>query len=330
MTGSCTLSHTLPTVYHAFPPSVQLYGGAATCSERAFFWSSTVLCYLLTFVRQQGRRNYSIVDRIWPLYPVVFLLQWQLQSERLTQQSVVIQALVYTWGLRLCFNSVRRGDYQWGAEDYRWKHVQGAFSRVFGRGLVGAVVWEIFNLGFIAVFQLALLYLIAVPARLVVLGQQPNSNGGEWDVTQAMLAVGMALALVGEAVADQQQFRFQQRKRAQGGDRVGFVHSGLWKYSRHPNVFCEGVFWALLSVFCMRASGVDFGVCENAWLWAGAAVLALLLSSSVRLTESISTSKYPAYKAYMVKTSRVVPMLARDNRDVVDIAHSFSFVRKQQ
>ncbi|KAJ1806344.1 hypothetical protein LPJ56_006403 [Coemansia sp. RSA 2599] len=319
---SCLGLDTLRAIYHAFPPDTQLLG-SETAQVRAFFWSSAALSYLLTFVRQRGRRNYSIVDRIWPLYPLVYLAQWQLQADETTQQSLVVQSLVYLWGMRLCYNSVRRGDYRVGAEDYRWQYVRSWFSRVFGHGLVDAVVWESFNLGFIAVFQLALLYMIVVPVRLVVVG----GNGLPWDVQQVLLAMAMALALAGEALADQQQFAYQRQKRRQP-DRVGFVHRGLWRFSRHPNVFCEGLFWVLVSAFCMRAARVDAGAYENVWFWAGALALLLLLSSSVRLTESISMSKYPVYKAYAVKTSRIVPMSPRDNRDVVDIAHSFSFVRQ--
>ncbi|KAJ2876651.1 hypothetical protein FB639_003880 [Coemansia asiatica] len=317
---TCFCPATLRSIFQAFPPSTP-FQGTESPQIRVFFWSTALASFLLTFVNQRGRRNYSIVDRIWPLYPLCFLVQWQMQATRTSPQSVVIQSLVYLWGMRLCFNSLRRGDYRVGAEDYRWKHVQMWFSQIFGNGLTGSLAWEAFNLGFIAVFQLALLYLIALPVRLVIL----QSSEGQWDLLLVSLAVAMLLTLAGEALADQQQYAYQQHKRVHP-DRIGFVHQGLWRFSRHPNVFCEGLFWVLVSIFCMCAGGVDAGVCENAWYWAGPLCLLVLLSSSVRLTESISLGKYPAYKAYVVKTSRILPMVPRDNREVIDIAHSYHFV----
>jgi steroid 5-alpha reductase family enzyme len=65
------------------------------------------------------------------------------------------------------------------------------------------------------------------------------------------VAVLFLIFLGGETVADQQQWSFQQekarRRAAQepltGDYRDGFLQSGLFRYSRHPNFFCELSIW---------------------------------------------------------------------------------------
>lgn len=52
-----------------------------------------------------------------------------------------------------------------------------------------------------------------------------------WDAVFAVLFVAF---LVGETVADQQQWDFHQRKAR--GEAEGFLTTGLFATSRHPNV----------------------------------------------------------------------------------------------
>ena len=72
-----------------------------------------------------------------------------------------------------------------------------------------------------------------------------------------------AVFLIGEAVADAQMFAFQTekyRRRAAGepaGDAYarGFIETGLWAYSRHPNYFCEVSLWWAFYLFAVAATG---------------------------------------------------------------------------
>ena len=66
---------------------------------------------------------------------------------------------------------------------------------------------------------------------------------GSLDVTATFL---FAALLVCEAVADRQMYNFQTEKyrRIRAGEQLGeysngFIESGLWSISRHPNYFCE-------------------------------------------------------------------------------------------
>ncbi|KAJ2655181.1 hypothetical protein IWW48_005674 [Coemansia sp. RSA 1200] len=310
----------------------------------ALLWATVGGSWGLTLVRIAGRRNYSIVDRLWPVLPSAFVLLWMAllapqppQNSKLLfldlgsaagQKAAVAQLLVFVWTLRLTFNSVRRGDYAWDAEDYRWAYVR----RWFGRRSV--VAWEVFNFLFISVFQISLLYLLVKPVRnLTVYAAATNSiqtqnplQSDQWSTGEIVLAASMVLLLELEAVADKQQYTFQVGKRSTTSQspkyKAGFVHTGLWRFSRHPNVFCEQAFWLCIAVFCAKAASVSLcswhGVFE---FLTGPAVLVALMWGSVELTESISRSKYPLYRAYQIKTSRLVPWLPWSNARVTGEAH---------
>ena len=121
--------------------------------------------------------------------------------------------------------------------------------------------------------------------------------------------------LFGEFVADQQQWRFHQAKRAAGGQlEPGFATSGLFAYSRHPNFFFEQAqWWAFYALGATAAAASGLGVWGGAinWTIAGAALLTLLFIGSTIFTEWITASKYPAYRDYQRATSMLIPLPRR-------------------
>lgn len=83
----------------------------------------------------------------------------------------------------------------------------------------------------------------------------------------------------------------------------GFVTSGLWAYSRHPNFFAEQAIWIVLYQWSCYASNSLYG-----WMGIGAALLVLLFQGSTAFTESITAGKYPEYSEYQAQIGRIVPM----------------------
>jgi steroid 5-alpha reductase family enzyme len=207
--------------------------------------------------------------------------------------------LVTLWGLRLTFNFARKGGYS-GMEDYRWAIL---------RGRMKPWQFQIFNLLFIVLYQNALLVLITVPAYMAWL--HPSAFG-VWDVVFAALFLAF---LVGEFVADQQQWDFHQAKKRAGGRlEPGFVTSGLFRVSRHPNFFFEQAqWWALYAIGATAAVGAAMGLWGGVlnWTIVGAALLTVLFIGSTIFTESITSSKYPAYAEYQRTTSMLVPWMPR-------------------
>jgi len=118
------------------------------------------------------------------------------------------------------------------------------------------------------------------------------------------------LALLGETVADQQQWNFQNRKAAAiaAGQKPesNFCVSGMFKVSRHPNYFFELAQWWLVFFMAVAVTG-------TLWQWSGVGVivLTLLFVGSTRFTEKISLGKYPEYADYQKRVSSVIPFFAR-------------------
>ncbi|MBE3043608.1 DUF1295 domain-containing protein, partial [Candidatus Bathyarchaeota archaeon] len=86
-------------------------------------------------------------------------------------------------------------------------------------------------------------------------------------------------------------------KRPRGYDQAdldrGFITSGLWAYSRHPNFAAEQLIWFVLYQWSCNST-------NTVWNWAsvGAGSLIMLFQGSTMLTEAITAGKYPGYQDY--------------------------------
>ena len=250
--------------------------------------ASTLVCWLLSLVT----REQSWVDRLWSILPVVYVAWFAREGGWRDPRLNLMALLIAAWGARLTFNFWRKGGYAPGGEDYRWAEV---------RKRVPPAWFPAFNLVFVAVLQNLLLLAIALPAWIAL--RLPRTPFGLLDVAAAAV---ITLGIVGEMVADQQQWRFQSEKKARRGrgEEVGpgFLAAGLFRYSRHPNFFCEQAIWWGFYLFGIAAG--------DGWLnpsLAGAAALTALFHGSIRLTEALSARKYPAYAEYQRRTPRLIP-----------------------
>lgn len=260
--------------------------------------ASSVVCWVLSLIT----RDTSWVDRAWSIVPVVYV--WIFVGVAFAQGTgsarlVVMGVLATAWGARLTFNFARKGGYT-GMEDYRWAIL---------RGRMRPWQFQIFNALFIVAYQMTLLVLITLPAW--VAAEHPSALTG-WDA----LFIALFLAfLIGETVADQQQWAFHQRKRAAGGTlSPGFATDGLFRYSRHPNFFFEQAqWWAFYAIGATAAVTSGAGLLGGALniTIIGAVLLSLLFIGSTIFTESITAGKYPAYAEYRRTTSMLVPLPPR-------------------
>lgn len=82
----------------------------------------------------------------------------------------------------------------------------------------------------------------------------------------------------------------------------GFITSGIWAYSRHPNCAAEQLIWFFLYQWACNASETLYG-----WAAIGSCSLILLFQGSTILTESISGRKYPEYVHYQDTVGMFLP-----------------------
>ncbi len=243
---------------------------------------SIVVAFLFSLVTG----DYSWTDRLWSTLPVV--LAWvYAYSAAFTVPVVTASMLITLWGSRLTFNFARRGGYS-GEEDYRWT--------ILRERINNPVLWQLFNILFIAAYQQLLF--IAFTSPLLMLVETDNFNFTLLSYTAILLFV---LFLGIETLADQQQYTFQQAKyylvprseALQQEYERGFRTSGLFRFSRHPNYFGELGVWFSIYLFC-----ASFSPSLLHYSIAGPILLTLLFIGSTIFTESITQSKYPAYQAY--------------------------------
>ena len=257
-------------------------------------WVAAALCALV-WIASLISHDHSWVDRIWSIIPVVYVWIFAGSAGLRDPRLDVMAALVTIWGARLTFNFARKGGYS-GVEDYRWAILRARMPR-----------WqfELLNFFFIVLWQNIILFLIAMPALTAYLHR--STPFGIWDV---LVAVVFLLFTAGETVADQQQWNFHAWKKAETAagrePDPRFLQRGLWRFSRHPNFFCEQAQWWTLVFFGVVAAGSILQ-----WTFVGAFLLTTLFIGSTIFTESITKSKYPEYANYQATTSAVVPFPPR-------------------
>lgn len=177
-------------------------------------------------------------------------------------------------------------------------------------------------MSFIAITQSILLLLITCPSyiSLVVAYNQEAEIFGLPDLAFSRAAF---FFIIIEFFADQQQWNFQvakqeyqQNARIAGENKDqyspedlerGFVVSGLWSWSRHPNFVAEQAFWLTLYLWtCYRT--------EIYIQWTGLGIVGymMIFQGSTRLTEGISAGKYPEYVEYQARVGRFLPRLSAE------------------
>ena len=294
-----------------------------------FIYQITI-CHLIAFycfIKSIRTKNFSQVDRLWPILPAVyswsyilfeFLLRDGLDNMDTFFRMLIVTILITSWSIRLTFNTWRRGYYRNNTEDYRWEHVKKFFKFPKRK-----IPFQIFNFLFIAIFQNLLLYLITLPLWYI---QKYNRND-PFNHLDLLLTILFVIALAIETIADEQQWNYQYEKKqwlltskvtkgcmfTQHDFKRGFVAHGLWKYSRHPNFFAEMSIWWIVYGFSISSQSRSFDIGEYPRLFntsiIGTVMLTLLFQASTFFTETISSSKYEYYIDYRKSVSRFVPSI---------------------
>lgn len=249
-------------------------------------------CWVLSLLTEE----FSWVDRVWSLAPPAYCLIVAAEAGFSSARVNIMTALVLMWGVRLTANFAVKGGYRPGGEDYRWAHLRGKLSRL---------QFQLLNVTFICPGQMALIFLFTAPVyQAWRFADQPIG----W--LDYLAIVAFLVFFAGETVADAQMLRFQrnkQRLRDAGLDvERPFMAGGLFRFSRHPNYFCEMGMWVTFYLFAVSASGT-----VAHWTGLGCLLLIALFEGSIRLTEEISAGKYPGYRDYQAAVPRLLPIPLR-------------------
>lgn len=102
---------------------------------------------VVAFIAGEVNKNYSQVDRMWSIVPMIYFLHYNLWARQTGIASARLDLAllcVTLWGTRLTYNFWRKGGYYKGGEDYRWEMV---------RDYLTPLQMSIFNLIFISFIQ---------------------------------------------------------------------------------------------------------------------------------------------------------------------------------
>lgn len=254
------------------------------------------LCIALAFLAwllSVLTKEYSWVDRLWSTAPIMYVGYVAYSADFQNQRLNLMAVLVALWGLRLSFNFWRKGGFSKGGEDYRWEILQEQ---------LGPTKFQLLNATFIAPYQMFLIWLFTSPVHAAWTHQDALHT---LDYVAGFLFLAL---LMGETIADEQMWAFQEEKKSKiAQDKPvdpPFFCGGLYRFSRHPNYFCELGQWWVFYLFAVAATHQWVH-----WSAAGFILLTILFHGSVRFGESISESKYPGYADYQKKVSRIIPFL---------------------
>lgn len=253
------------------------------------------------FIVGEITNNNSQIDKLWSVVPIVYV--WYMTYlGGMNERMVLMSILVTVWGIRLTFNFARKGGYSWkfwsGEEDYRWIELRKR------PGFNNRFVWMVFNLFFICGYQGTLIFLFLLP---ILTSLSTDASSIQW--SDYLLAILFLVFLVLEFIADHQQHVFQTEKYKRINNNLpmeeyeqGFISTGFWALSRHPNYLCEQAIWVVFYLFSVVANGEWIN-----WSIAGCILLIILFKGSSDFSESLSSRKYPKYKDYQSRVPRFLP-----------------------
>jgi len=256
------------------------------------------ICWILSVITKE----YSWIDRTWSTAPVVYVCYIAWYESFSNTRLNVMAALITLWGIRLSYNFARKGGFSYDptgkSEDYRWAVL---------RDKMGPILFQIFNITFIAPYQSILILWFSAPVHAAWINK--STPFGPLDIAVTVLFL---ILLIGETKADEEMWNFQEdkRRRVENGEdlsgRSPFYRDGTYRFSRHPNYFCELGMWWTFYLFSITSDSQHFVL---HWTGIGVAMLSLLFDGSVRFGESISASKYPSYAKYQAEVNRLIPWI---------------------
>lgn len=242
--------------------------------------------FALAWLLARHVNNYSLVDPVWAFGIGLAAIFWFL-SGVIHLKQIVGFAMIMFWSVRLVWHLQSRIRKHHPQEDPRYDKL-----RKHWKGKVASSFFWFFQAQALSVL------LLSLPFWFV--SRDDGSDWGSWEYLGMIVSI---IGIGGESLADRQMKRFKFRN----SDAKGVCQEGLWRYSRHPNYFFEGIIWIGFYLFA----------CGSEWGWltfhAPAIMIFLLLRvTGIPPTEAAAVlRKGKAYREYQRTTSAFIPWLPR-------------------
>ena len=203
--------------------------GQGSFSFELILLLADIFATVIVFIFSLIFRNASVYDPYWSVQPPVIFFAL-LFSNGGTFFCWLLFAAVLFWALRLTANWA----YNFTGFDYQdWRYTM--LKEKSGRA------YPLINFLGIHLFPTLVVYLCILPAAEAV------RLGAELRPLCLPFIVLSFLAPLFQGIADIQMHKF--RREGSGG----FIRTGLWKHSRHPNYACEILMWWGVGLACFFA-----------------------------------------------------------------------------
>ena len=236
-----------------------------------------VFATLVVFIFSLIFKNASVYDHYWSIQPPVILIVALIKAHGQETESTLLSGLllfaVIFWALRLTANWC----YNFKSFEYQdWRYVM--LKEKTGK------FYPFINLFGIHLFPTFVVYLCILPAVKAI---------HEGSVFHPLCIIFILLSFASaifQGIADIQMHRFRK------ANTGGFIRSGLWKKSRHPNYACEILMWWGIGLASVIAIGGSW------YLLAGALVNTLMfLFVSIPMADKHQSRK-PGFDEYKKAT----------------------------
>lgn len=230
-------------------------------------------------------RDNSIVDIAWGMGFILAAGIAFFESGSFFTQNLLVNALVFVWGLRLSVYIFVR--HRGKGEDYRYKEMREGWGS------------NVALMGLLKVFlpQAIVMFIIAFP--VLVINCFPHDGFMITDMAGLMIWI---LGFYFEAVGDQQMFSYKKDPANKGK----VMRTGLWKYTRHPNYFGEAAMW--WGIFLIA-------IPSGYWylsFWSPVVITLLIVKvTGVELLEK-KYKDHPEYQQYIQTTNSFLPWFLRN------------------
>ena len=216
--------------------------------------------------------NASVYDPYWSVQPPVIIAVTLAKCESGTMGWLLFAAVLF-WALRLTANWA----YNFESFEYQdWRYVM--LKEKTGRA------YPLINFLGIHMFPTLVVYLCVLPAVTAVV------KGAEFKPVCAIFIALSFVAAIFQGIADIQMHKFRN------SGTGGFIQTGLWKKSRHPNYACEILMWWGIGLASVISLGGPW------WLLAGALVNTLMfLFVSIPMADKHQARK-PGFEEYKKNT----------------------------
>ena len=241
-----------------------------------------VVATVVTFLFSVIFKNASVYDPYWSVQPIVIVFAFAFGGTP-TVGGILLIAAITIWGVRLTAN--------WAYTFHGLNHQDWRYTML--KEKTGAF-YPLINFIGIHMVPTLIVYACVMPA-VAVLYFAPSFD----PLSIVFVCVSLAATLL-QGVSDWQMQKFRREKSE--GKASGFIHIGLWKYSRHPNYLGEILMWwgvALAAVTLM----------PNRWylIFGAAANTLLFFSVSIPMADNRMADR-EGFDEYKKQTRMLLPI----------------------